>query len=125
MAKLVPPTPITLDRPRLLRCNFNAVAAIKAWTGKNLLLLTKERPDQNPIEDADPHGFRSVLAGLLLFEDPNMTPEKAGDLIDLAQGGYGELAEKMAEQINAYFGGGKPAEPNPTLESPAPSPSTT
>jgi len=123
MGKLVQPTPVTLDRPRLLRCNFNAITAINQWTGKNLLLLSKERPDQNPLLEADPHGFRSVLAAFLLHEDPTMTPEKAGNLIDL-QEDYGDLSNKIAEQINRYFGGDKPAETNPTVESPEAPPPT-
>ena len=46
MSKLVHPINIDLDRPRLLLCDFNAVTAIKRWTGRNLLTITKENADK-------------------------------------------------------------------------------
>jgi hypothetical protein len=135
MSKLVPSTPITLDRERRLVCDFNAAALVKEFCGRNFFagqnVLIERNDDgsnrtvkakdaqgtEREVPVIDPVALRAILAAFLSDEDPSMTPVKAGRLITMQN--FGEVTLKCIEQMNLYFNGG--IEPEPT-ENPTPAP---
>ncbi len=83
---------IELDRPRTLKFTTNALCELESIFGL-------------PVYEWDkvPDGLstlRVMLYAGLKHEDPTMTIEKAGDLIDLAESAQ-EVANKVTEAISA------------------------
>jgi hypothetical protein len=94
MSKLVPPVTVELDRIRTLVMDMAAVALIEEWTGKDI--IAGERP-------AGTRGLNAMLAAMLSAEDPEMTPVKAGRLVDSAER-LKLAADATAEAIARFFG---------------------
>jgi hypothetical protein len=113
--RIATPTAVVLDKPRSFLLTFRAIRKIKTWTGKNLL-----DPGCNPLAQADLDGILAVVAGLLLHEDPAMTPDRAEELIDKAAGITYVMAQIKAA-LGEYADRGTPpketpaAEPDPTI----------
>lgn len=117
MSRLVPAIPITLDpanpkEQRLLKCDFNALALIKEWTGLNAFkgdnVLRAEIFEATNSEEklvkaisVDPLCLRAVLAALFFQDDETMTPVKAGKLINAEN--YVEVMTKCSESVNSFF----------------------
>ena len=85
---------IELDRPRRLRYGMNQLASLEDALGVpvselgNIKMGIKE--------------LRLFLWAGLSWEDPELTPEKVGELADEADFAY--LAEKVGEAMTASFG---------------------
>jgi hypothetical protein len=84
---------ITLDRPRTLRFDFNALVALGEATGKNPLQGEFWRTFDEPKTQ------RAALWAALLHEDKALTLEQAGNLIDLDR--LSEIMGAVAAAINA------------------------
>lgn len=117
--QLVPSIPITLDRERALKCDFNAIVLIQKYTGRNLFagdvpvgrieetLDATDKIVQRLI--VEPDCIRGVLAALLTVDHTDnpgavryaMTPEYAGTLITAAN--LKEIIQKCSDSINSYF----------------------
>jgi len=91
---------ITLDKPRNIRLNTNALVKVEEVLGR-------------PISDfGASFGIKEIRAMLwagLLHEDKSLSLDTAGDLIDEA--GFEYVAEKVGEAINIAMG--KTEEPDP------------
>lgn len=111
------------DRPRFLRFDINAIADLEDMTGKSVAEALSNRQKI---------GFsmiRALLWAGLKHEEPMLTVEAAGELINLfvEKGGtIGILMAKVGEAImsSGVFApsgkkGGKPSDP-PAEEKPAP-----
>lgn len=85
---------VELDRPRKLRFGMNQLALLEEALGipvselGNIKMGVKE--------------LRLFLWAGLSWEDPELTPEKVGELADEADFAY--LAEKVGEALTAAFG---------------------
>jgi hypothetical protein len=110
--RLATPTPVVLDKPRSFLLTFRAIRAIKGWTNKNLL-----DPGNNPMAESDLDGIAAVVAGLLLHEDPAMTPQRAEALIDQAQG-FSPLMAQVKAALGEYADRGVPPKEAPTDPNP-------
>lgn len=85
---------VELDKPRRLRYGMNQLAALEDALGVPVLELGNIKM-----------GIKELLLFLwagLSWEDPELTPEKVGELADEADFAY--LAEKVGEALTAAFG---------------------
>ncbi len=105
--RLATPTAVVLDKPRAFLLTFRAIRAVKRWTGKSIL-----DPGHNPMADADPEGIAAVVAGLLLHEDPAMTPDRAEALIDQAKG-FRYVLDQVKAALGEYADRGQPSKEEP------------
>lgn len=83
---------VTMDRPRRLRADINALCLVEETTGKSLLVPGEfERCLMSFI------GQRSLLYAFLLADDPGMTVERAGELMHnaLQDGRYEEVVNAL------------------------------
>ncbi|MEG1520203.1 MAG: hypothetical protein RR458_04370, partial [Clostridia bacterium] len=89
---------IELDKPRTLRFGVNALVVVEELTGKAITKL-----DLNNISMKD---LRTIIYAGLVHDDKELTPEKAGELID-EYSELGIVAEKLGEALNLAYGDGK------------------
>ena len=85
---------INLDKPRRLRYTINALVALEEKLGKPISAI-----DRTKIGIKE---FRLLLWAGLIHEDPNLTEEKVGELMDEADINY--IAEKINEAIQISLG---------------------
>jgi hypothetical protein len=76
MAELVPSVPITLDKPRNLRFDLNAMVAFERATGKSIR-------DLDIIKATDEES-RALIWSCLIHEDKDLKLEDVGALSGLA-----------------------------------------
>ncbi len=79
MDKALPVVEITLDKPRHLKYDFNAIRAIERETGKNLL-------KDNIWRDLSGTNLLIMVWAGLLHEDKNLKLEDVGAMFDLSHG---------------------------------------
>lgn len=86
---------IELDRPRELRLSHKTLK----------LFLAENNIDMNGFDRAvsDYDGMIRLIYAMLRREEPDMTPERCDDLLDLAP--IGTVMQKVREAIEAAFGG--------------------
>ena len=85
--------PLTLDKPRTLRLDFNAFCALGKATGQNPF-----KADFWSDFD-DPSKLRATLWAALMHEDKSLSVEAVGGLIEL--GRMGEIASAVASAVSA------------------------
>lgn len=83
-------TTIDLDRKRTLRFDFNAIVALEEQTGRSL--LKGDLFDLGSAKDV-----RALLYAGLCGDDPSLTPEATGRLIDLRN--MQRISETIGEAI--------------------------
>jgi hypothetical protein len=91
---------VDLDRPRRLRFDANALVAVEEVLGRPLQEIIP--PDEG--RASRQVGFREMRALLwagLLHEDPQLTLQQAGELLDLKQ--MNDIMAKVNEAITAAF----------------------
>ena len=86
---------LELDRARNLRYGLNALIKIEELTGKSITQL-----DLRSISMKD---LRTILYAGLYHEDKELTPERAGELID-EHSDITAVADKLGEAFNIAFG---------------------
>lgn len=91
---------ITLDRPRTLRFDFNAFCALKRETGASPLSPDFWQDMDNPVK------LRAALWAALLHEDPKLTVEQAGNLVQIAQ--VADIATALAGALSDAMPSAKP-----------------
>lgn len=91
MNQAKPEVKIMLDRERILRFDFNAMAEFEAITGKNYF---KVNPSNLSATD-----LRALLYACLKEDDEQLTLKQAGKLISMIP--MEELGEKIKEAIQA------------------------
>jgi hypothetical protein len=77
---------IRLDRVRVLKYDFNAFAEFEDRTGKTVPATFSTITAKNPNETFGFSMIRSFLWAGLIHEDPELTMQGAGKLIDQADG---------------------------------------
>lgn len=85
---------IELDKPRRLRYGMNQLVALEDALGVPISKLGNIKMGVKEL--------RLFLWAGLSWEDPELTPEKVGELADEADFVY--LAEKVSEAMTASFG---------------------
>jgi hypothetical protein len=95
---------ITLDKPRRLRFDVNAMATFEELTGLNLL---KESARNQIEKDISVKQFRAFLYACLVHEDKTLTLEQVGRLI---------TTDNMQEILDKIGEAKKAAAPEPELE---------
>jgi hypothetical protein len=105
---------IKLDRDRTLKLGFNALVLAEQIAGINLAGF-------NPME-AGLKGVRAALYAGLAHEDPKLTLDQVGDMIQEA--GYSYCVSKLIEGLAAAFKTDEKPDPNaqPTTVSGSASP---
>lgn len=96
---------IKLDKPRKLRYTINAMATLEDLTGK---------PFASFVAGFNDEGFsfkdlRALVWAGLIDEDPSLTPEDVGNLLDKAQD-LTEVLAKVGEALETAVGGQKKVE---------------
>jgi hypothetical protein len=86
---------IELDKPRKLRFSINQLVEIEEHLGKNIMELF--RSGNLGLKE-----LRTILWIGLKWEDPRLTIQKAGELMDLVPLNY--IAEKIGEALTVAFG---------------------
>jgi hypothetical protein len=94
---------ITLDKPRKLLFNLNAMVSFEEATGKSIL---KGEIDQ----EMTAVELRALLWGCLLDDDPSLTIEAVGKMID--SNNMNEIAAQLIKAWNVAVPEGKPS-PSP------------
>ena len=94
---------IRLDRTRILKFTFNALAEFEDLTGKSVNEIFA-----NAEKEMGFTMIRNLIWAGLIHEDPTLTPKMVGDLIESADGDnmtakIGYVTEKMAEAVNESF----------------------
>lgn len=107
---------IELDRPRVLRVDLNALADIEEILGISIFNLSEGDLDAGPglFEDMTVRQFRDVLWALLRDDDPELTKEQVGGLLDMSD------MPRLMEAFGELFVRAMPEEPDAPLGSPAP-----
>lgn len=93
------PIEITLDRPRTLVFDFNAMVAIEEATGEAILApgfwdRFQEKPKAKIL--------RGLLWACLLKDDPGLTLDQAGQMITFAN--MGQIIDKIIQAFNVSAG---------------------
>lgn len=83
-----PAVEITLDRPRKLAIDFNAICRLEEETGLNVM-------DRRTWENPSASDLRAILWASLLADDPGLTLGKVGEMMSIENVGY--ITEKLAE----------------------------
>lgn len=83
---------IELDKVRHLRYGTNALAEAEDLLGMPVSALDEDNIGVKEL--------RIMLYVGLMWEDPELTLMKAGDIIDDAEMGFDELGEKIGEAVN-------------------------
>lgn len=83
------PVKITLDRERTLRFDLNAMC------------LLEERGGLEPGKMATPSGLRFLLYAGLRHEDPDLTEEKVGALVDMDR--LEEISEAVSRALSRHM----------------------
>ena len=96
---------IRLDRVRILKYTFNALAEFEDLTGKSVSSIFT-----NAEESMSFVMIRNLVWAGLIHEDPSLTPAKVGELFEQVDGEsvadrIAYVTEKMAEAINESFAG--------------------
>ncbi len=109
MGRIIEGVKILLDKERTLRFDFNACVAYERETGQSISAL-KDNP-----------GFTSIRALIwagLLHEEPKLTIERAGAMLDLADlEVYSEaIAEAMTRAFTKSGSGTRPEASDPNAE---------
>jgi len=86
---------IELDKPRTLRYGMNALVRIEEMLGKPISKLD--------LENISIKDMRTIIYAGLYHEDKDLTPERAGELID-DYSDIESIAEKLGEAMTAAFG---------------------
>jgi len=89
---------VELDRPRTLRYGFNELCKLEDVLGRKITELNSVQWGAKEI--------RALLWIGLSREDSSLTPERVGELIDMA-GDITKLVEKIAEALQLSLGGQK------------------
>lgn len=114
---ITPAVEILLDRPRHLHFDFNALVALEKATGRNVLadgLVSDAGSGAGlKVSAAD---LRAMLWAGLLRDDPALTLEQAGRLIDVGNMGY--VSDKIAEAWAFSLPAKDPQTPAPEPEPP-------
>lgn len=100
---------INLDRPRRLRYSMNALVNVEEVLGKPVGQIVSEFNEGL-------FGFKDIRAILwagLLHEDPGLTPEQVGDMIDEAES-FAYVAQRVGEALQSAFSSVEAEEKNIT-----------
>ncbi len=89
MNKAKPEVKITLDKERTIRFDLNAMCSYEEVTGKNIFA--------NALNSLSAQEVRAMLWACLISEDPDLTLEYVGSLVDL------ENMAQVAEKLNEAF----------------------
>ena len=84
---------LTLDRERTLRLDFNALCALRKETGQNPLSPSFWADFDDVLK------LRATLWAALIHEDPKLTVEQVGNLIDMKR--IAEIADALAGPVSA------------------------
>lgn len=106
MGKLVPPVTIELDKPRTLVCDMAAVQQFEEWSGVDFFALIetgKDDPKALAKSLMSIKNLNALLAACLLREDPEMTPRKAGQLVDSIEA-FAAVSKSITEAFQRFFG---------------------
>lgn len=95
-SKINPEILITLDKPRHLRFDINAMVTFEELTGLNLLKESALRQIEKNMSVAQ---FRSFLFACLVHEDKTLTLEQVGRLINTEN--MQEILDKIAQAQQA------------------------
>lgn len=87
---------VELDQPRKLRYGMNQLVALEEALGVPLSELGRVKMGVKEL--------RLFLWAGLSWEDPSLTLEKVGELVDEAKLTYEELAEKVVEAMQVAVG---------------------
>jgi hypothetical protein len=89
--KVNPEILITLDKPRHLRFDINAMVTFEELTGLNLLKESARRQIEKDMSVAQ---FRAFLFACLVHEEQTLTLEQVGNLINI------ENMQEILDKIN-------------------------
>lgn len=89
--------PITLDKPRTLVLSFNAMCDVQRVLGRNPFELDGE----GEVDIGSPEVIRAYLWAALKHEDPELTLEQTGDLLEQAPGGWVSAMTAVAQALEA------------------------
>jgi len=104
MPQPVPLIPITLDKERHLRFDFNAICDFEQTSGRDFTALSVER-----VRASD---LRILIWAALRWEDPTLTLEKVGGMINPQN--MGEIGAQIKKAVIA----GMPEEKEGTGDGP-------
>jgi len=88
--KVLPFVPIELDKPRNLCLDLNAMVLFEEATGKSLF-------DKGTLNSMKAKDTRALLWACLKREDPNLTLEDVGKMIDSSN--IAEVSQKLMEAL--------------------------
>lgn len=100
---------VNLDRPHKLRYTTNALVSMEEILSKPIGQIVTEF-------SAGLFGFKDIRAILwagMLHEDPKLTPEQVGDMIDEAES-FAYVVQQVGEALRSAFGGMETEEKNVT-----------
>lgn len=124
MSKLDSTVEIVLDRPRRLRFGFNADSAFEEATGQTLsgiMFRAGQAENKESGSACTVIGFRLLRAMVwagLRHEDPTLTIEAVGDLLDLASGDNEAARYQSVIQTAMKAFGLSQGEPSKKVEAP-------
>jgi len=94
---------IKLDKPRKLRYTINAMATLEDLTGKPFASFVNGLGNEENFSFKD---LRALVWAGLIDEDPSLTPEDVGNLLDKTQD-LTEVLMKVGEALQTALGGQK------------------
>jgi hypothetical protein len=89
--------PITLDRERHVVLSFNALCDVEKAIGRNPFAMDAD----SQIDLSSPNTIRAYLWAGLRHEDPTLTLEQTGDLLESTEGGWVSAMAAIAQALEA------------------------